>query len=218
MGDTRPLAESWSWVRNYLGQLRLYSFADLALLLIAAGASGHQIVGGSLLWFGFLIYLEWFHEDVGRARWRWYAWALLWGGAILWVQSWAVVPFIVLSVLYALKKEISALGAISPLLNGGLKTALLVLVPTVSMAFAATVFAVASVRNLCGDFRDTEKDAREGVHTVPVRLGCTKNITWLYPLALSASSGLWVLLGHLPAWSVVPAWLVQRVTYGWTPR
>src|SRR5439155_19443378 len=63
---------------NYAGQLRPYSYADLVLLFAALHATPYQIVGCSLLWFGFLIHLEWWHRDEGRLLWPPYAWVIPW--------------------------------------------------------------------------------------------------------------------------------------------
>jgi hypothetical protein len=211
----------WGTLRrfgNYLGQLRLYSYVDLALLLLAAGAATHQLWECSLLWFGFLVFLEWKHEDAGRARWPAWVWATLWAGALIFVQSPAAVPFIVLSVAYAYKKQIPTVAAYSFVLNGGLKTSLLLLIPGASLAFAGVVWAATSLRNLLGDFRDIEKDRPESVRTLPVRVGLQRDIKWLYPACLGATTLTWIALGGLPLWTAPIAWIVQGAVYKLTPR
>ncbi|GHH67355.1 hypothetical protein GCM10017673_14220 [Streptosporangium violaceochromogenes] len=205
-------------VVNYVGQLRVYSYADLLLLLPAVRADVPAMAGISLLWFGFLIHLEWRHQDAGRLRWPWYAWAGPWAVGAAIFHGPQVVPFLALAVGYALKKRSRSLCAISPLLNGGLKVALIALVPGVPAGTCALVFAVMTVRNLLGDMRDAAKDAKEGVGTIPVLLGLRTNTPWVYPAGLAFSSGLWTVLGDLPPWWYAVALLVQAATYHLTPR
>lgn len=203
---------------NRLAQLRPYSYTDLVLLLAAAGASGSEFVTCSGLWFGFLIFLEWVHKDDKRVRWPWWAWALPWLAAVAYVHTMSVLPFLVLSLLYALKKKVAVLALISPILNGAMKASLLLLVPAASTQFALEVWAATGLRNLFGDFRDVVKDRRQHVHTIPVRLGLQRDIKWLYPAGLAATTLAWVIAGPLPSWTVFVAWFVEWRTYRLTPR
>lgn len=203
---------------NRIGQLRPYSYTDLLLLLAAAGASAPEFVTCSGLWFGFLIFLEWVHRDEKRAPWPWWGWALPWLGVAAYVHTVSVLPFLLLSVLYALKKQFAILALISPILNGALKGTLLLLVPSVTTQFAAGVGVACGVRNLFGDFRDVEKDRRQQVHTIPVRLGLQRDVKWLYPVGLAATTLAWVIAGPLPWWTVLVAWFVEWQTYRLTPR
>ncbi|NUW37166.1 hypothetical protein HTZ77_38050 [Nonomuraea sp. SMC257] len=203
---------------NYVGQLRIYSFVDLVLLLAALGAALPVAFGISLLWFGFLIHLEWRHRDAGRLLWPWYAWVIPWiAGAIVLHSVW-LLPFFVLAVAYALKKRWPSCAAVSPLLNGGLKVTLVLLIPGVPAALCVLVFVIMTMRNLIGDLRDAGKDAREGVQTIPVLLGYQRHTPWIYPAALALTSGIWVYLGGLPWWCWIGAVLIQAGTYRLTPR
>ncbi len=205
--------------KNYLGQLRIYSYVDLVLLLIAAGATVREIGTCSLLWFGFLIYLEWLHRDAGRLRWPWAAWVAPWAAAALWAHNpGAVAAFFVVCVGYTLKKRVPALASLSPMTNGAVKATLLLLVAAATLPFAALVWAATAIRNLLGDMRDIEKDRREHVRTIPVRLGLQRDIRWLYPLGLALTTALWTATAGLPAWLLVCAWAVQAATYRLTPR
>lgn len=217
-GERRKVESRAGRVRNYVGQLRIYSYIDLVFLLVAAGATFDEVVASSLLWLGFLIFLEWQHRDAGRARWPWAAWAIPWVAAVLYVRGFEVVPFVVLAVLYAQKKRAPALASVAPVVNGGAKASLLLMVHSATAAFAGVVWLATTIRNLLGDFRDIEKDRREGVLTVPVRLGIPHDIWWLYPLGLASTTLLWITLAGLPLWLVVPVWVVQGATYRWTPR
>ncbi|MER5264299.1 hypothetical protein ABTZ99_19715 [Actinosynnema sp. NPDC002837] len=203
---------------NYLGQLRLYSFVDLLLLLAAVGADGTEVVGVSLLWIGFLVHLEWRHRDDGRLRWHWAAWLVPWLLAPLFLMSPWLVLYYALAVAYTYKKRFPAAGAVSPLLNGGLKATYVLLLPTGTPVVTALVFVVMAVRNLLGDVRDAAKDARQGVGTLPVLLGYRRRTPLVYPAGLVATSVLWTLWGNLPLWALAGALVVQASTYRLTPR
>lgn len=205
-------------MKNYLGQLRAYSYIDLVLLLIAAGATTGEVGVCSLLWFGFLIYLEWLHRDAGRLRWPAAAWMAPWAAAAIWAHSPAVVAFFIVCVAYTFKKRVPALASLSPLTNGAVKATLLLLVAAASTPFAALVWAATATRNLLGDMRDVEKDRSEHVRTIPVRLGLPRDIRWLYPTGLALTTALWAAMAGLPAWALAGAWAVQAATYRLTPR
>jgi hypothetical protein len=217
----RPL-QTWArvilTVQNYIGQLRLYSCADLVLLLLAVGSDASQLLAVSLLWFGFLVYLEWQHRDPGRQPWPAVAWIVLWVAGIIVSHTLVVVPFLVLSVLYAGKKAAPAVACVSPLVSGAIKGSLLLLVPGVGAERIVLVVVLTGLRNLAGDLRDTLKDGREGVQTIPVRLGVRRDMPAAYPIALATTSAVWVLLGQMPLWSLLAAWAIQATTYPLTPR
>lgn len=203
---------------NYLTQLRPYSYVDLLLMLVGAGATSHQLLECSLLWFGFLVFLECMHRDDGRELWSWWVWAGLWAIAVGLAQTPWVAPFIMLCVAYAYKKYVPALAASSFIINGGVKATLLLLVPRVSLTYGVVVLAGMAIRNLMGDFRDVEKDRRDGARSIPVRVGLRRDIRWLYPACLALTTLLWVKLGGLPAWTIPIAFGVEGTTYFLTPR
>jgi 4-hydroxybenzoate polyprenyltransferase len=203
---------------NYFSQLRMYSYADLLLLFAAVRTGLPHAALASLLWFGFIVHLEWRHRDHGRTSWPWYAWCVPWLVAIvLWAQP-QVWLFLILASTYALKKRFPAIAAVSPLLNGGLKTALVVGAPGAGHAVIALVFTLTAARNLLGDIRDAGKDAAEGVRTVPVLLGYCGRNAFVYPAGLACTSVAWTVLGHLSPWYLVAALAVEAATYRLTPR
>ncbi len=209
-----------SRVLNYLGQLRLYSYADLMLLLWALGAKTIGIITCSLLWFGFLIHLEWRHRDIGRNRWPWFAWIIPWIFAVAIMPSLSQVLFFASAVAYSLKKRYKVLGLFSSIFNGGLKVLLLVIGVSslINVIQIIGIFFVMTVRNILGDIRDSEKDAREGVCSLPVALRYQKSTPVVYPAALAASSLLWTIIGNLPIYALICAWLIEAATYRLTPR
>ncbi|GGO99665.1 hypothetical protein [Wenjunlia tyrosinilytica] len=203
---------------NYLGQLRIYSYVDLLLLFQALHAGLRDMVGLSLLWFGFLIHLEWQHRDMGRLRWPWPVWALLWIAGVVLVADPMCVPFLVLAAGYSLKKRIPFLAAVSPLINAGLKVALIEPLPGAHARQVLLVFVLMTIRNLLGDVRDAAKDAGEGVASIPVRLGYRRHTPLVYPLGLAVTSAVWVAMAGLPWWVWCCALAVQALTYRLTPR
>lgn len=208
----------WGGARNYLGQLRLYSYADLLLLLAALGASLEEVIGGSLLWFGFLVYLDWHQQDRGRLRWPAGVWIVLWVLALALLHNVASVVCIGLACLYAAKKSVSWIAALSPVVNGLLKASIAAAVGGVSAVVMLGVFAIAATRNLLGDLRDVEKDRSDGSDTIPIRLGAKSDVRWAYPLGLATSSLIWTVAGELPFWALATAWFVEAATYRLTPR
>ncbi|MGI8413717.1 MAG: hypothetical protein ACR2QA_14765 [Solirubrobacteraceae bacterium] len=203
---------------NYVSQLRPYSYADLMLLMLAIGATPLEITQCSLLWFGFLILLEWWHKDDGRLPWPWPAWAATWTIAVAINPGPRLAAFIVVAILYSAKKTFPSVAVVSPLANGAVKGSLALLVVGTSWQTAVLVTAVMAARNLAGDFRDTVKDRKQGVQTIPVRLGLKRNVKFAYPTALTATSAFWVVWGGLPLWYVLPVWLIEQRTYRLTPR
>jgi len=203
---------------NYIGQLRPYSYVDLLLLFAALHAGVRVAAGVSLLWFGFLIHLEWRHRDRERLGWHWSMWAVPWAIAPVLVPSWWVVPFFGFAVAYALKKRFRWAAAVSPLVNGLMKTFLVLLAPGVAAATLLMVLGLMTLRNLLGDLRDAEKDAKESVMTVPVVLGYHRSTPYIYPAGLVLTSTVWTVVGGLPWWALAGALAVEAGTYRLTPR
>jgi hypothetical protein len=204
---------------NYLWQLRPYSYADLLLLLIACRANGQEILGGSCLWFGFLIHLEWQHRDVNRLRWPGFVWVLTWAIGLVLLFRVSAFIFLGLAILYSLKKRIKVIGIFSFLINGCIKGCLVATLTSSTPALIiALVVVVMSIRNLAGDIRDAGKDAAEGVMSLPVLLGYRRNTAMIYPACLVATSVLWTILGGLSGWLLAIALIIEWGTYYRTPR
>ncbi|OGE84886.1 MAG: hypothetical protein A3J48_02115 [Candidatus Doudnabacteria bacterium RIFCSPHIGHO2_02_FULL_46_11] len=205
-----------STLKNYLGQLRLYSFADTALLLWAFEFRGHEFAGGLLLWCAFLAYLEWRHNHGDRTPIPGWVVAMLTVAGLVMFPIISAATFLFLGMLYTLKKR-GKWGLISPYLRG-LQTAALIS----HHASPYWLFKVAMVmwaRNVIGDARDVNRDRAEGVMTKPV----IKN--WYAPHwrtthrgMVMVTSYLWWSMSTLSVWWVASAWVVQIITYNWTPR
>jgi 1,4-dihydroxy-2-naphthoate octaprenyltransferase len=206
-------------LRNYVGQLRLYSYVDLVLLLMAGGAqSVRAFCGASLLWFAFLMYLETIHQDQGRLRWPRYAWVVVVLPGIMLLPDIRVIGYTTCAALYAEKKRRPRVAAVSFIVNGSLKTVLVALAGSVSLRMGLTVLVATAVRNLAGDLRDVAKDRIEDVRTLPVRLGVRRGRPSAYPLCLAATTALWVVIGPAPSVVLPAAWAIEAATYRLTPR
>jgi 4-hydroxybenzoate polyprenyltransferase len=203
---------------NYVWQLRPYSYVDLLLLLFALRATATELVGVSLLWFGFLMHLEWRHRDVGRRRWPAWTWIGVWASALLFIRRVTIIGVFVAAAGYSLKKRWKPLGAISCVVNGCVKGALVALIAAAHWQDVLLVSGIMAVRNLAGDVRDAGKDASEGITSLPVLLGYRRNTRIIYPACLVATSCLWTFMGRLPWWAMVGAIAVEAMTYGRTPR
>lgn len=203
---------------NRVWQLRPYSYVDLLLLTQALNATLQQTIVVSLLWFGFLIHLEWTHRDRGRDPWHPGFWLASWVCAVVLAPTIWSFFFIIGAVVYSQKKRIRIIGTVSFLVNGALKMFLVGFLPEFDATWAITVFSVMALRNLLGDFRDIDKDRRDHATTIPTAMGMQKDVRWLYPSALALSSTLWWVKGDLETWMLPAAWTIQLLTYRLTPR
>lgn len=208
-----------SKIGNYLGQLRLYSYADLILLFLWMDFSVQQISAATLFWFGFLIFLETQHRDRNRLEWPRLANVPLWLAAILvgqlYLQS---IIFFLFVYLYTLKKSISGFGIISPIINGLVKGSLLFACGVENMGYLITVFSIMTLRNFLGDLRDIEKDTLDGARSFPMVLGLRNDIKYAYPLGLVCTTLLWAYLGSTAVYVVAVCLVAQLATYNLTPR
>lgn len=202
---------------NYFGQLRMYSYVDIVLMLIAFKADMITILSCSLLWFGFLIHLEWQHRDKGRLFWPIWAWIIPWVFGIIIHPSIFQIPFIVTCVAYSFKKRFRWIGLISWIINGSIKAWMVAMIPGPLWGILL-VGGLMCIRNLAGDIRDAGKDSTERVLTLPVVLGLKKNVPYIYPVCLVVTSTLWVYIGGISFLWLIPVFIIQGLTYHLTPR
>lgn len=202
---------------NYFGQLRMYSYVDIILMLLAFKADIITIVSCSFLWFGFLIHLEWRHRDKGRLNWSIWAWIIPWTFGIIIHPSLYQIPFIITCIAYSLKKRFKWIGLISWIINGSIKAWMVAMIPT-KLWGILVVGGFMCIRNLAGDIRDAGKDSVEGVPTLPVVLGLKLNIPYVYPICLMITSVSWIYIGGFSFLWIIPVFLIQVLTYHLTPR
>jgi hypothetical protein len=201
---------------NYLGQIRLYSLADLILLLIAANTTAPQLIGAISMHIGFLIYLENYHHHSYRKRFPKYLWipiTIL--GMILYQQPDGLL-FILFSYLYT-KKNNKHLGPYSPLFRGLQHLFLIGGLMGYTNYLPWLACLISSIRNFVGDLRDIEKDRRE-TKTLPMVIGFTKNIKYGHLICLPVTSLIWWLYTELSIIILFITWVIQFATYHLTPR
>lgn len=202
---------------NYFGQLRMYSYVDIVLMLLAFSADIKIIVSCSFLWFGFLIHLEWRHQDQGRLLWPIWAWVIPWILGIIIHPSIFQIPFIITCISYSLKKQYRWIGLVSWIINGSIKAWMVAMIPGPLWGIIL-VGGLMSIRNLAGDIRDAGKDSSENVLTLPVALKLKKNIPYIYPICLMITSIIWIYIGGFSYIWLIAVFAIQGLTYHLTPR
>ncbi|MCX6784941.1 MAG: hypothetical protein NTV81_03330 [Candidatus Komeilibacteria bacterium] len=212
------MIKKYRWL-NYLGQIRIYSFLDLLFFVFAITRDGRFVIGIGLLWLGFLAYLESRHHDKLRLAVSNYLWIFFLLGAIAAkIPIWLCLVFSVCSYFYAKKKQGVFWGATSPFWRAG-QNSLIAL--AYAPALVLVVFVITGLRNLIGDWRDVYFDKKEGLKTIPVLLGVTKNQPWAYYAHLGLvclTTGFWFYYAQLdPRWLILVV-IVQIASYPLTPR
>lgn len=204
-------------VINYLGQLRIYSLVDLALMMYAAGARGQVLWGSVVLWIGFLAYLETRHEHAYRAKipnWFWVGLALL--GLILFRRI-EGVGFFVAGYLYTHKNK-KNYGVFSPFFRGLQSFFLVGGVAGFGSILTWLALLLTVIRNLLGDIRDAGKDTAEGMKTLPMLFGWKKNLPVIHLLGIWGTTFVWWHYSGLSVVFLGIIWIIQVATYNLTPR
>ncbi len=201
---------------NYLGQLRFYSLADLALLLIAVSATTYQLWGAVLLHVAFLAYLENRHAHTYRKNVPVSFSYILAISGLFFFQRFEGFLYILISHLYT--KKTKSLGWLSPFCRG-LQNFLIIGAITGYSSYAPyLVGVILFARNLTGDMRDVEKDREEGMRTIPVVLGMRKNMKYIHLAATMITSVVWWLISPLAVEWLGVVLVIQVATYRLTPR
>lgn len=203
-------------IKNYVGQLRLYSLLDLVLLLIALGSAPRLFIGALMLHIGFLAYLEGKHSHPYRNKIpQWISYALLIIGAITYGKIEGLF-YILFSVLYVQKTK--NLGFLSPLLRGLQNFFIIAGIIGYHSPLTYVASGLILFRNLTGDFRDTEKDRREGTNTIPVILEIKRSVKYIHLIFTIFTSVIWWYLSPLSIEWLLLIILIQLSTYNLTPR
>lgn len=212
---------SWrSWFRKMIiiiGQIRIYSLIDLILFSYAVGAGNAEIIGMTLLHLSFLFYLEHTHKHSYRLPVRAYVWLGIGLMGVVLYTHWAVIGFVFSSILYAQKQRVP-FSYFSPLARGFQCYFLAAGIVGFTSPISFIAFVAFTLRNFAGDMRDLKKDKREGMKTAPAVLGCSKDNKFIHPLALFATSALWLYLSGISWLWLVGIYIVQMATYNITPR
>ncbi|MCI5108498.1 MAG: hypothetical protein MRY49_01475 [Candidatus Pacebacteria bacterium] len=205
-------------MKNFLGTIRIYSLLDFVLLLFAIGLSNQKIIGFTILHLGFLFFLEYQHKHSYRGIHSPYLWITLFIlGTLISGEYIVSILFIFFSFLYAQKNK-SKWGLISPIIRGLQNYTIPAVILGWTSYMAIIVFFVFFVRNLCGDIRDSGKDGREGMHTIPLFLGLKRNVPYLHLFTVMLTSTLWWSLTELHIGILLTVLVLQILTYNITRR
>jgi 4-hydroxybenzoate polyprenyltransferase len=203
---------------DYLGQLRIYSLLDLAVLLIAAGAGSPEFSGAILLHIAFLAYLESRHSHEYRAeipRYMWTIPAIV--GMILFGHIAFALLFILLSFFYTLKNK-GYWAAFAPLARGLQYFFLIAALTGFSSHLPWIALGVTFIRNLLGDMRDTDKDRAKGMKTIPVLMRFPRSIRHIHLIATMISTLIWWSYTSIPFYWILLILIIQLSSYELTSR
>ena len=202
---------------NYFGQLRLYSFIDLLVLLVATKATSFEFIGVLFLHLSFLAYLEAQHRHSYRKRIPEYLWAVFGIIGLLFYGHIEGIFFIICSYLYVLKTK-KSFALFAPLMRGLQYFFLVAGVVGYHNKLAWVALILIFIRNFCGDLRDIVKDKKENLNTLPIVLGLHKDIKYIHLLVILATTFIWFQYTNLSFYLLIPIFLIQILTYNFTPR
>src|SRR3989344_8857067 len=149
-------------ILNYLGQLRIYSFLDLLVFATALTRNLNVIIGISLLWLSFLLYLESRHNDELRLRVNKFLWLVPFILSTFLIPIWVCLGFALFSYLYTKKKQAGIWSVSAPLWRS-LQNGVIAIGFNFQLAILAVVLNF--IRNLVADFRDVYNDKQRGIRT-----------------------------------------------------
>ncbi len=201
---------------NYIGQLRLYSLVDLILLLVVLRANTVEFIGVILLHVAFLTYLENTHSHKYRSKIPyWISYVLMALGLAVYGKIEGFI-YLFFSFLYA--QKVKKLGFVSPLFRGFQNFFIVAGVIGYQTPLPYIIGGLFFIRNLVGDFRDVEKDKKEGMKTVPVLLGVKRNIKYIHLIFIIFTSVVWWYLSLLSIGWLLLIIIIEILTYNLTPR
>src|SRR3989344_3885227 len=203
-------------ILNYLGQLRLYSLADLALLLVATRATTYQFWGAILLHIAFLAYLESKHAHTYREKIPTSISYILAIVGLFFFRKIEGLLYLLAGYFYT--KKTKNLGWISPFFRGLQNIFIVGAITGYASSFPYIVGLIFFIRNFIGDMRDTEKDRMEGTKTIPVLLGIKKNIKHVHLFATITTSIIWGFLSPISITWLAAVIVIEIATYNLTPR
>ncbi len=203
-------------IKNYIGQLRLYSLADLILLLVAIRADRLEFIGAIILHIAFLAYLENKHSHPYRARVpRWISYILAIIGVLVYGKIEGII-YLLFGFLYV--KKTRKLGFVSPALRGLQNLFIVAGVIGYHSVVTYIVGGLFLIRNLAGDFRDMAKDKKEGMRTFPVIIGVNNNFKYIHIILMIFTSAVWWYLSSTSISWLILIIIIEISTYNLTPR
>lgn len=204
-------------MKNYLGQLRIYSLLDLIILSIAIGASRNEFIGIVLLHIGFLAFLESRHGHDYRKKLPKYLWLIITIFGLLFYWHIEGILFVLLSYVYTLKNR-KYFATLSPVARGLQLFVIVAGVIGYTNKLSILAFILLFIRNFCGDLRDIEKDSKENMITLPVFFGMKHNIKHVHLVFTLLTTFVWFIFTDLNYLFLIPIFLIQIYTYNLTPR
>lgn len=204
-------------ILNYIGQLRMYSLVDASILLVSVGANKNELIGVLYLQVAFLAYLENQHAHDGRKKipqWVWVSFAI--AGTTFYSHV-EVTAFLICSYFYT-KKNKGNWGLLSPLFRGLQVFFISASVIGYNNLLPWVALFVIFIRNTLGDFRDAEKDIKEGMKTIPIAIDMKRNLKYGHLIALLVSTCIWWSYTDLSFYWLGCALLIEVATYNLTPR
>jgi len=166
---------------------------------------------------GFIAYLENSHAHSYREIVPSFVWvALIVAGAIFYTHI-EFFPFLLFSFLYVNKNN-QEWGYFSPFFRGLQNFFLIAGIVGYASYLPFIVFFVMTARNFMGDFRDIEKDRKEGMMTLPILIGFKKDFNYGHLALVLISSTIWWHFAGLPIYILVIALGLEIGTYWITPR
>lgn len=202
---------------NYIGQLRIYSLVDLCILLVAFQSTRSEFVGVFALHIGFLAYLENRHGHEGRHPVPVWICPVFCVFGLLLVWKVEVALFFLFSYLYA-KKNKKSYAMLSPFCRGLQMFFLSAAILGYRNRFSLIVFLVFLFRNAVGDWRDVEKDRRQGMRTLPIVFGAQKDMKHLHLAMMLVSSTIWWSHADISVGCLFVVCVIELTTYRLTPR
>lgn len=202
---------------SYIGQLRIYSLVDLIILSFSTHADPVTFWGAILLWVGFLAYLESQHHHGYRSEIPAIVPYLFFLPGLFFYCRIEGIVFVALCYLYTLKNQ-PKFGASSPFFRGAQSLVLVGGITGFGVFLPWLAGLLTFMRNLLGDFRDIEKDQKEGMRTLPIILKFKKSIPHVHLLGVMGTTLTWWCLAGLPVWVLLGAWVLEIGSYNLTER
>lgn len=204
-------------MKNYLGQLRIYSLLDLIILAIAIGSNRYEFIGIILLHIGFLAFLESKHKHEYRKKLPKYTWIIITVIGLISYQHIEGILFVILSYIYTLKNR-DYFATLSPIARGLQLYIIVAGVVGYTNKLSILALVLLFIRNFCGDLRDVEKDSKENMVTLPVFFGLKHNIKYIHLIFTLFTTLVWFTFTDLNYLFLIPIFLIQIYSYNLTPR
>ncbi len=202
---------------NYIGQIRIYSLLDLALLLIAVKASTELFIGALLLHLGFIAYLEYSHAHKNRNKIPFFISIILAITGLILYQKIEAILFLVAGYFYTKKKK-EPWSFIAPLLRGLQFFLIVGGITGYNNILPLMALIVLILRNFVGDLRDIKKDRKEKMKTLPIIFGFKKDLKHLHLICILGTTLLWWSLTQFNPIILILIWIIQILSYTLTPR